>query len=371
MHFCTILHREAGFKLNEELLGNGNEIFENGMRLGITTGSCAAAASYAAAKALLGEKNEVLRVKTEVGITLEFEILNLNVNGDVASAEVKKFAGDDPDVTDGVIIGARVKKRTDDKIVIDGGEGVGTITRKGLFGEVGEKAINPYPRKMITDLLKDLGGFDVTIYVLDGEEIAKKTYNENMGIVGGISIIGTTGIIHPMSEKALLDTIKLEINMVKDEYGKENILLVPGNYGKSVKEKLKLDIPAVEMSNYIGDSLKMCYNSGFRKITLLGHVGKFSKLALGIFNTHSNVCDTRMEAFLVYLFKMNVKREDILEIIDSNTAEIAMNKAIDMGYLDVIKNMEQGAEEKIKKYLKDDNLDIKVIIYSMERGAII
>lgn len=356
--------------MTEKILGSGHEIYENGLKLGFTTGSCATCAALAAAKLLCGEKSEYVKLLTPAGITLILPVLNLREDGEFSYAEIQKSSGDDPDVTDGIIIGARVRKREDNYIKIDGGVGVGTITRKGLFGEVGEKAINPTPRKMIEEALQPMGGFDVTIYVPDGVQIGKKTYNENMGIVGGISIIGTSGIVHPMSEKALLDTIKLEINMVKEEYGVSNILLVPGSYGKSMLKKTNMTIPSVEMSNYIGEALKMVVKAGFRKITLLGHIGKFSKLSIGIFNTHSNVSDTRMEAFLYYLYKMNVKREDIDLISDSNTAEIAMNLAIDMGYGEVIKNMEKGAEERIKKYLKDQDLGVKVYIYSMEKGVI-
>lgn len=356
--------------MDELILGSGHEIYENGLKLGYTTGSCATAASLAAAKLLCGEREDYIKLLTPSGITLLLQVYNLRLEGDKAFAEIKKSSGDDPDVTNGIMIGAEVSKRDDDLVVIDGGVGVGTITRKGLFGEVGQKAINPTPRKMIKEVLEPMGGFDVTIYVPDGEEIGKKTYNENMGIVGGISIIGTSGIVHPMSEKALLDTIKLEINMVKEEYGLSKIMFVPGSYGKKMKDKFGIDIPSVEMSNYIGDALKMAYDAGFRNISLLGHIGKFSKLSIGIFNTHSNVSDTRMEAFLYYLYKMNVKREDIDLISSSNTGEIAMNLAIDMGYGEVIKLMEKGAEERIKRYLKDSDLDVKVYIYSMEKGVI-
>lgn len=356
--------------MDEKLLGKGHEIYENGLRLGYTTGSCATAAALSAAKMLVDEGSDILKLETPSGITLILEVLNKKVDGEYAFSEIRKSSGDDPDVTDGILIGAKVRKRNDENIVISGGEGVGIIKRKGLFGKVGEPAINPMPRKMIEDALKPLGGFDVEIYVPNGREIAKKTYNENMGIEGGISIIGTTGIVHPMSEKALLDTIKLELNMNKEEYGTDEIVLVPGSYGKDMLKKMNIEKPAVEMSNYVGETLKMALEDGFKKIVLVGHIGKFSKLSIGIFNTHSSVSDTRMEAFVYYLFKMNAKREDILKICSQNTAEIAMNMAIDMGYGEVIKLMEEGAEERIRKYLKKSDLDVKVIIYSMERGVI-
>ena len=187
--------------MEEKLLGKGHEIYENGLRLGYTTGSCATAAALSAAKMLMNDESDILKLETPSGITLILEVLNKKIEGEFAYSEIRKSSGDDPDVTDGILIGAKVRKRNDDKIVITGGEGVGIIRRKGLFGKVGEHAINPTPRKMIEDALKPFGGFDVEIYVPNGREIAKKTYNENMGIEGGISIIGTTGIVHPMSEK--------------------------------------------------------------------------------------------------------------------------------------------------------------------------
>lgn len=347
------------------------EIYENGLRLGYTTGTCATGASYAAALLLEGDPREEINIMTPAGIDVELEVLDLHMEGEWAVAAIKKDSGDDPDVTNGIIIYSKLRK-IKGKTIIDGGFGIGTITKKGLFGEIGEKAINPVPKKMILEAVKSVSDddYEIIIYVPDGEVIGRRTYNENLGIVGGISIIGSTGIVHPMSEDALLKTIELEVNVVKEEHGLKNIMLVPGNYGEKMRDKYKIDLPHVQMSNYIGDALKYAYNAGFRNITLLGHIGKFSKLSLGIFNTHSKNCDTRMEAFVYYLFMIDAPRDFILKISELNTAEEAMNLCIENGYSDAILKMQEGAAIRIKRYLKDDELNINVFIYSMERGII-
>lgn len=341
------------------------------LRIGYTTGSCAAGASLACAMAFEdGVFPKWVDLETPAGKVLKLEVLDPEFDGQKASCAIKKDAGDDPDTTNGILIYAQLRKRNDQQIKIDGGTGIGTIHKKGLFGQVGEKAINPVPREMIEKAIKSVSksGFDCLIYAPEGEEIGKKTYNENMGIYGGISIIGTSGLVYPMSEKALLDTIDLEINVVANEYGLDKILLVPGNYGEKMKEKLDLDIPFVQMSNYIGDTLNMVYERKFKKIILLGHIGKFSKLAMGVFNTHSKNCDLRLEAFSYYLYKRGIGREFIEEVEGLNTGEEAMNLCISKGYKDVILDMEQGAIRRIKRYLKDPDLDVDVYIYSMEKG---
>lgn len=345
---------------------------ENELRLGYTTGSCAAGASLAAAKMIeTGELVKSVRLMTPAGIELELEIEDARISGDTASCAVRKYAGDDPDTTDGILIYSKLTVRSDGKINIDGGEGIGTIKRKGLFGEVGEKAINPIPKKMISDALKSVSerGYDCLIYAPDGEKTALRTYNSNLGIEGGISIIGTSGIVYPMSEDAIIKTIKLEIDVLKAERGTAEILLVPGNYGENVKREICPHIPHVQMSNYVGEALNYAYKQGFRKITVLGHVGKMSKLSMGIFNTHSKNCDTRLEAFVYYLYKAGAPKAFIDEIEGKLSAEDAMNTCVENSYGCVIQAMERGAEARIKKYLKDDSMEVRVYIYSMKGGV--
>ncbi len=342
------------------------------LRCGYTTGSCATAAAKAAAIMLeSGNIVKFVEIDTPADIRLKLEVHNQKLDKDKASCSIIKDAGDDPDNTDGIEIFAEVKKREDGKVNIDGGDGIGRIVRKGLFGEIGQSAINPVPLKMIEKEVRDVSnsGYDVIIYAPQGEIIAKKTFNANIGIEGGISIIGTKGIVYPMSEDALIKTIYMEVDMVEETYGLDNIILVPGNYGEKISDGLGLSEGRVKISNYIGDSILYIYNKGFKSMTLVGHIGKFSKLSVGVFNTHSKVCDGRREAFIYYLALMGAPRELLDKVNNAITAEEGLNICIEAGYSEIVKNMERGAEEKIRKYLKDEDYPVKVIIYSMERGV--
>lgn len=356
---------------------NGEEMYviKEGKRLrcGYTTGSCAAGAAKAAA--ILLEKKEVtfVEIDTPANIRLKLEVKNPQIDGEWASCCIIKDAGDDPDVTDGMDICAKVRKRKDKEIIIDGGKGIGRIKRKGLFGDIGSAAINPVPREMIEKEIREVSdfGYDVIVYAPMGEKIAKKTYNKNIGVEGGLSIIGTKGIVYPMSEDALIKTIYLEADTVVEEQGKDNIILVPGNYGEKIANSLNFKDGKVKISNYIGDSILYMYNSGFKSMTLVGHIGKFAKLSIGVFNTHSKVCDGRMEAFIYYLALRGADMKVIEKINNAITAEEALNICIEEGYSEVIYDMERGCENRIKKYLKDENYPVRVIIYSMERGAFV
>lgn len=344
------------------------------LRCGYTTGSCATAAAKAAVRILeTGKEIEYIEIETPAGVDLKLPIWDIAMEKESVSCSIIKDAGDDPDATDGIKIFAKVEKRDDREIIIDGGIGIGRITSKSIFGQVGQAAINEVPRKMIKKEIKKISqnGYDVTIYCPSGKEIAKKTFNKNIGIEGGISIIGTKGIVYPMSEEALLKTIYMEVDTIIKNKGTEEILLVPGNHGEKLADGMDINIPRVKISNYVGDSLLYIYEKGFKSIKLLGHIGKFSKLAIGIFNTHSKVSDTRMESFVYYLSKTDAPKEFIEKIEKTLTAEEAMNLCIDKGYGRVIRNMEIGAEKRIKRYLKDESLDIEVLIYSMERGRYI
>lgn len=342
------------------------------LRCGYTTGSCATAAAKAAALMLESkEPVEYVEIDTPAGIKLKLEVHSPVILETYASCSIVKDAGDDPDNTDGIAIYARVNKRDDGQVVIEGGEGVGRIMRKGLFGEVGQAAINPVPLQTIEKEVREVSssGYDILISTPEGEAIGKKTFNSSIGIEGGISIIGTKGIVYPMSEDALLKTIYMEVDMLLDQYGDEHIVLVPGNYGEKVSETLGIDKPRTKISNFIGDSILYVYNKGFKSITLIGHIGKFSKLSIGVFNTHSKVCDGRMEAFIYYLAFMGAPMELMEEVNTAITAEEGLNICIKAGYGEVAKHMERGAEARIRKYLKDEDYKVRVIIYSMERGV--
>ena len=212
------------------------------LRCGYTTGSCAAGAAKAAAFMLhTGEIPEYVEIDTPAGVRLRLKVEQPKITANSASCAIVKDAGDDPDVTDGLAIFAQVSRRQDDEIVIDGGEGVGRITRAGFWGQVGEAAINPVPRKMIRQAVSDIAahGWNVIISAPGGEEIAKKTFNPQLGIAGGISIIGTTGIVKPMSDDALKQTIYLNIDAIYED-GARELLLLLGNYGERMAQELRM-----------------------------------------------------------------------------------------------------------------------------------
>jgi cobalt-precorrin-5B (C1)-methyltransferase len=274
-------------------------------------------------------------------------------------------------VTDGLEIAARVSERQDREIVIDGGEGVGRITRAGFWGQVGEAAINPVPRKMIRQEVAAIAehGWNIVISAPGGKQIAKKTFNPQLGIEGGISIIGTTGIVEPMSDDALKKTIYLTIDALYED-GARKILLVLGNYGERLGNELSAQVPQVKVSNFIGDAVLYCYHKGFKKITLLGHIGKLCKLAIGVFNPHSKICDARMEAFVYYLALEGAPQNLLQQVNACKTSEEVVQLIQENGYNQIFTAMRQGCETRIRRYVKDEKFQVDVILYSMEYGLL-
>lgn len=342
------------------------------LRYGYTTGSCAQAATKAAGLGLLtGEIPDFVEIETPENIKLSLEVLDKKLGENEASCAIRKDGGDDPDVTDGILVYSRVKKSDSGDIHISGGEGVGVIARKNLFGKIGDPAINPVPLQMIEKELEELGGgLAAQIYVPEGRTIAKRTFNSQIGIKDGISIIGTTGLVKPMSTEALLKTIYLEMDMLAEEELDKGIALVPGSYGEELYKESGLDLKAIKVSNYMGDALMYAESLGFRRIVVFGHVGKLSKLSIGIFNTHNRIADGRKESFIYYLALEGASLELINAINKSQSAEQIVEILIENGQEDVFTSMKKGIEERIKAYLKDTDLDVSAYIYSMERGLL-
>lgn len=276
------------------------------LRCGYTTGSCATAASKAAAAMLLtGERIDSVRIDTPKGIVLNLEPLEVMLTADFASCAIRKDSGDDPDDTNGVLVYAKVEKIAEPGIMIEGGVGVGRVTKPGLACAVGGPAINPTPRKMITTEVGKVmaetgytGGLKVTISIPAGVEIAKKTFNPRLGIIGGLSVLGTSGIVEPMSEKALVETMYVEIR-AQQAAGNKNLLVFFGNYGEDfTRNEMKLDLEGhVTCSNFVGELLDYAVFCGFETLLLIGHSGKLVKVAQGVMNTHSKYADCRTELF--------------------------------------------------------------------------
>lgn len=286
---------------------------ENGaqrLRCGYTTGTCAALAAAGAASLLLsGEAPRALSLLTPKGIPVTVEPVELFWENGAAVCGVAKDGGDDADATDGLVIRARVETIEEPEIRIDGGEGVGRVTKPGLDQPPGAAAINRVPRRMIEeqarrvcDALGYAGGLSVCISVPGGEEAAQRTFNPMLGIEGGISILGTSGIVEPMSEKALVDTIAVELRQAA-ALGARDVILTPGNYGKTFLRdhpQAARGVPVVKCSNFIGDALDLAGNRGFSQVLLVGHAGKLVKLAAGVMNTHSRYADGRAEVFCAH-----------------------------------------------------------------------
>ena len=303
------------------------------LRLGYTTGSCAAAAAKAAAWMLLtGRRREEIAIVTPSGVPLELPVREITLTPEVCRCAVEKDGGDDPDVTRGVLIFAEVTRDAGTEITVDGGRGVGRVTKPGLDQPVGAAAINSVPRRMIREnveeiraLLDERGGLAVTISCPEGEALAKRTFNPRLGIVGGISILGTTGIVEPMSEEALAETIRVELRQRRAS-GAETALLTPGNYGADfLREGLLLDPDrAVMTSNFIGDAVDAARDLGFRAVLLVGHVGKLVKLAGGMFNTHSRYGDCRMEILAAFAAGAGLSPAAAEKVLDCATCDEAL-----------------------------------------------
>lgn len=277
------------------------------LRCGYTTGTCAALAAAGAAQLLLtGAVPEKKSLLTPKGWTVEAELLDCVLEHDAARCAVVKDGGDDADATDGYRIQVSVS-RTECGITIDGGEGVGRVTRPGLDQPVGAAAINRVPRRMIEETVQREcaaagypGGLLVTVSVAGGAELARRTFNPMLGIEGGISILGTSGIVEPMSEQAIVDTIAVELRQAAVS-GTRRVLLTPGNYGLDFLREMGLDaVPCVKYSNFLGETLDMAVTEGFSSALVVGHIGKLVKVAGGVMNTHSRWADCRMELFCAH-----------------------------------------------------------------------
>lgn len=279
------------------------------LRCGYTTGTCAALAAQGAARLLLeSTAPAVLTLMTPKGWEVSVRPENCRRQGGEAFCSVRKDAGDDADVTDGLPVTAAVSKTETPGIMIEGGPGVGRVTRPGLDQPVGAAAINRVPRQMIRQQAEAVcqsagytGGLRVVISIEGGAEAARRTFNPNLGVEGGLSILGTSGIVEPMSEQAIVDTIELEIRQCAARDAR--LLLTPGNYGTDFLHAQGWDargVPVVKCSNFLGEALDCAAVEGIRQLVLVGHIGKLVKVAGGVMNTHSRYADCRMELFCAH-----------------------------------------------------------------------
>lgn len=351
------------------------------MRYGFTTGSCAAAAAKAAAYMLLtgGIKTEIT-IETPKGIPYTAQLLDINRKEREVSCAVRKDGGDDPDITSGALIYAKVSlgSETEPKLQIDGGIGVGRVTKPGLDQPIGNAAINHVPREMIEKEVTEVcqvtdykGGLAIEIYVPKGEQLALQTFNPRLGIVGGISILGTSGIVEPMSSQALLDTIGVELRQRRAQ-GYDYVAVSPGNYGLDfMKKTYGYDLDrSVKCSNFIGDTIDMALELGFKKMLLTGHIGKLIKVAGGIMNTHSKEADCRMELLAAFAAKAGMENGSICELLECVTTEEAVRILKKQGKCEAVM---EYAMERICYYLgkrSKEALSIDCIMYANEFGEL-
>ena len=383
------------------------------LRWGYTTGTCAAAASLAAAVMLLrGRRMEQVSLTTPKGVRLDLEVEEMETGKSCVCCGVRKDAGDDPDVTDGLMVYSQVRlpdadsggagdareagdntEAGDDRnacgdyvyekdglrLILSGGVGVGRVTQCGLSCEVGKAAINPVPRQMIFEQVAGVcreagfkGVLSIEIRVPEALKVADKTFNSRLGIQGGISILGTSGMVEPMSETALLDTIRLELRQ-RIRKGEKNLLVTPGNYGENfVGTVLGLGLgQAVKCSNFIGSTIDMAVEEGAESILLIGHGGKLIKLAAGIMNTHSSWADGRMEILAAHGAACGAKRELVEQIMEAVTVDegLRLLETEDGLREQVMKRVMARLEQYVKRRA-GGRLRAEVIVFTNERGIL-
>lgn len=404
------------------------------LRLGITTGTCSAAAAQAAAmQLLLGVESHAVTLRTPKGMTVSVPVYLLEADSKKASYKVIKDSGDDPDVTNGTdvcvtveyaqqstreksnrsagtsgdkkpngsveiggnagsdgIVEASIqssKNGSQDRsraftnesypyLTLDGGIGIGRVTKEGLEQAVGQAAINRVPRQMIFAAVADVcekanvsEPLHITVWMPEGEALAKRTFNPKLGIEGGLSVLGTSGILEPMSEQAIVATIETEIRQLH-AVGEEKILVTPGNYGQAyASEYLKLDLTkSVKSSNYIGDTIDLAISYGMKDFLLVGNIGKLVKLAAGIFNTHSKVADGRGEIFAVHAAMAGAEAKVVQEIYDCINTDRMLDVLEREGLREVVMQSILAAIEKHVAGRVGDTMRFGVIVFSEKYG---
>lgn len=348
------------------------------LRCGYTTGTCAAAAARGAAERLLtGQWPAVVSVQTPAGIVVEAELEQQQTGPGWAACGVRKDGGDDPDMTDGILICAKVLRREAPGITIDGGAGVGRVTLPGLDQPVGAAAINSTPRKMIQGQMeqarKENGvvcGLEVRIFVPEGERLAAKTFNPRLGIQGGISILGTSGIVRPMSEEALIQSLYLEQDSLYAR-GVRDLLVTPGNYGEDFARDvlgLRLDRWAL-CSNYLGAAIDHAAGKGFHSFLLIGHLGKLIKVAGGAMNTHSKVADGRRETIAAHTALCGGSSETVRRVFDCRTTDAAVAVLEEAGIKEpVLQSVAQALAQNLR--CRAGDMRIEALFFSNQYGIL-
>lgn len=349
------------------------------LRCGYTTGTCAALAAQGAAKLLLtGHAPRSLTLCTPKGWDVTVRPDLCCMQGESAVCSVLKDAGDDADVTDGLPILATVTKTDLPGVQIDGGAGVGRVTKPGLDQPVGAAAINHVPRQMIAQQVQDVcrengytGGISVIISVEGGEAAARRTFNPQLGVEGGLSILGTSGIVEPMSEQAIVDTIALEIR--QHAAASKKLILTPGNYGMDFLHAQGWDargIPVVKCSNFLGDALDCAAVEGIRELLLVGHIGKLVKVAGGIMNTHSRYADCRTELFCAHAALCGAGTEVCRSLMAAATADACLEILEKANYREAVLQSLLEAVQRHLGHRMGENCRVGAVLFSNQFGLL-
>ncbi|MCF4151945.1 cobalt-precorrin-5B (C(1))-methyltransferase CbiD [Dethiosulfovibrio sp. F2B] len=343
-----------------------------GLRRGFTSGTSVQAAAKAAAyMAVTGETTDTVAVELPNGMEFEVPVEDATIGEGWASCCVIKRSGDDPDVTDGHRFCCTVRISDLPGVTIIGGKGVGKVTKEGLPIPPGEPAINPTPRKMIlrdlSALTPDGKGLEVTVSIPDGEDLAKKTWNPRLGIEGGISVIGTTGIVEPKSTAAWEASIDVYVRVAAKEVEKGPLFLPLGYIGEKLLKE-RFDIPAekiVKTGDKVGYTLERCIAEGIEKTLIVGHIGKLTKLAAGIFDTNYRSGDGRLETVAAWAGASGASQSVIREILDLKLAEAAVPIIIREGLEETFSHISRRSQERLTEFLKGE-MEIATALTDLE-----
>lgn len=351
------------------------------LRCGYTTGTCAALAAAAAARLLLtGRAPETVSLRTPKGWVVEVPVEAPRLEEGAACCCVTKDGGDDVDATHGLTVCARVEAAAGESVLLQGGPGVGRVTRPGLDQPVGEWAINRVPRQMIREAvdavrreLDEPGGLRVTISVPGGEAAARRTFNPRLGVEGGISILGTSGIVEPMSVQAIVETTALELRQAAAG-GARQLVLTPGNYGMEFLARggvaLPAEVPVVRCSNFIGEALDGAGAEGFSAVLLVGHIGKLVKLAGGIMNTHSRWADGRAELFCAHAALCGADRDTAQALMDSATADQCLSVLERAGLREPVMDSLLEAVQRHLERRAAEQFSVGAVLFSNQYGLL-
>jgi len=342
---------------------------------GYTTGSCAAGAAKGAAYGLLqGTIPDTVDLTTPADVTLKLNLIHRRVGKDFAECAVRKYSGDDPDITNGCEVYVRVTRSEANGVRFIGGDGVGLVTKPGLQISQGEPAINPVPRSMIKDSLKEVlgkhGGLEISVSVPEGKKLAKKTFNGRLGIVDGISIIGTTGIVRPMS----LDSFKVSLLCgldVAKAAGHDSIVLVPGSIGETgfLKHFNISKYQVIQMSNFVGFMLDEAVKRGFSNVIIGGHPGKLAKLIRGDFNTHSSKSKPANDILIKIFKREKISSALINELNDSSTVEGMVEIIKEHNFMQVFDRIADDVQSAAGRHILS-KAKIGTILFDMRKNII-